>query len=46
MTCSFNLGKVPVSTQLMWFHEFDVENRATGDAGFLNISFPLSVSHQ
>ena len=34
MTYSFSLGKLPVSTQWMWFHEFDVENRATGNAGF------------
>jgi len=46
MTYSFSLGKLPVSTQWMWFHEFDVENRATGDAGFLNVSLPLSVGHQ
>src|SRR5262245_14443493 len=45
MTYSFNLGKLPVSTQWMSFHEFDVENRAAGDAGFLNVSFPLSVGH-
>jgi hypothetical protein len=46
MTYSFNLGKIPVSTQWMWFHEFDVENRATGDAAFLNVSLPLSSGHQ
>ena len=35
MTYSFNLAKIPVSTQWSYFHEFDVENRATGDVGML-----------
>jgi hypothetical protein len=43
LTYSFQLGKVPVSTQWSYFHEFDVENRLEGDAGLLTISMPLSV---
>jgi hypothetical protein len=43
MTYSFNLGKIPVSTQWNWYHEFDVENRAKGDAGLLTITVPLSA---
>jgi hypothetical protein len=41
MTYTFICGKTPVSTQLEWMHEFDVENRAEGDSGFLNITIPL-----
>jgi hypothetical protein len=44
MTYNFNLGKIPVSTQLLWTHDFDVENRLKGDLGLLTISFPLSGS--
>jgi len=40
---SFQLGKIPVSTQWSYFHEFDVKNRVEGDAGLLTISMPLSV---
>ena len=42
LTYSFALGKIPVSTQWTYFHEFDVENRVEGDAGLLTISMPLS----
>jgi hypothetical protein len=38
---SFTLGKIPVSTQWTYFHEFDVENRIEGDVGLLTISMPL-----
>ncbi len=44
LTYTFECGKIPVTTQLEYMHEFDVENRAEGDVGLLNISFPLSVS--
>jgi hypothetical protein len=43
ITYTFLCGKIPVSTELKYFHEFDVENRLTGDAGFLNVTLPLSV---
>jgi hypothetical protein len=45
MTYSFNLGKIPISTQWSYFHEFDVENRAVGEnIGLLTVSVPLSVA--
>ena len=44
MTYNFKVGKIPVSSQLMWTHDFDVENRLKGDLGLLTISFPLSGS--
>jgi hypothetical protein len=44
VTYSFNLGKIPVSTQWMWTHDFDVENRLEGDVGLLTVSMPLSVA--
>ena len=43
-TYTFMCGKIPVSTQLEWLHEFDIENRAEGDMGMLNITVPLSVT--
>jgi hypothetical protein len=43
VTYTFMCGKIPVSTELKYFREFDVENRLTGDAGFLNVTMPLSV---
>jgi len=45
VTYTFMCGKIPVSTELKYFREFDVENRLTGDAGFLNVTVPLSVDH-
>ena len=39
---SFNLGTTHVSGNLRYFHEFDVENRLEGDAGYLNFVIPLS----
>ena len=44
VTYSFLLGKIPVSTQWSWLHEFDVENRLEGDVGLLTVSMPLSVA--
>ncbi len=41
---NFELCKIPVSTSLKYFHEFDVENRLEGDSGFLTVTMPLSVS--
>jgi len=41
LTYDFALGKIPVSTQWSYFHEFDVENRLEGDAGVLTIVVPL-----
>jgi hypothetical protein len=44
VTYSLNLGKIPVSTQWMWTHDFNVENRLEGDLGLLTVSMPLSVA--
>ena len=38
---TFMLDKIPVSTNLRYFHEFDVKNRLEGEAGFLNVAIPL-----
>lgn len=46
MTYNFNLGKLPISTQLIWMHEFNVENRLEGNLGLLTVSLPLSVRGQ
>jgi hypothetical protein len=43
-TYNFNLRKLPVSTQLSWMHDFDVENRLEGNLGMFTISMPLSVA--
>jgi hypothetical protein len=45
VTYTFLCGKIPVSTEVKYFHEFDVENRVQGDAGFVTVSLPLSVGH-
>jgi len=42
---NFQAGNVPVSTRLKYFHEFDVKNRAEGDALFLTLSMPISISN-
>lgn len=39
---SFMLGTLPVSGSVKYFHEFAVENRLEGDAGYLNFMIPLS----
>jgi hypothetical protein len=44
VTYSFNLGKLPVSTQWMWTHDFNVENRLEGNLAVLTVSIPLSVA--
>ena len=41
---NFKAGDVPISARIKYFHEFAVENRAEGDAVFLTISMPLSVT--
>jgi hypothetical protein len=43
---NFMLGKIPVSTSLKYFHEFDVVNRLQGDLGFVTVTMPLSVAGQ
>lgn len=41
---TFMAGELPISTRLKYFHEFNVENRAGGDAVFLTLSMPLSIT--
>lgn len=41
---NFKVGETPVSARLKYFHEFGVKNRAEGDAVFLTISMPLSIT--
>lgn len=41
---NFKAGEIPVSARLKYFNEFAGENRAEGDAVFLTISMPLSIT--
>lgn len=41
---NFKVGETPVSARLKYFHEFSARNRAEGDAVFLTISMPLSIT--
>lgn len=40
---NFQLGKLPVSTRLKYYHEFDATNRLEGDAGYFTVAMPLWV---
>lgn len=44
MNLNFQVGKIPVSANLKYFREFDVENRLEGDAGYLTLTMPLSIA--
>jgi hypothetical protein len=46
MSTTFMLGPIPVATSLQYYHEFNVENRLEGDAGWLTITIPLWVPDQ
>lgn len=41
---SFNLGAVPVSTNIKFMREFDATNRLEGNVGFVNFVVPLSAA--
>lgn len=41
---TFNVGATPVSTRVKYFREFETRNRASGDAVFLNVTVPLSIT--
>lgn len=41
---NFEVNKLPVSTRIKYFHEFAAENRVEGDAVFLTVSVPLSIT--
>lgn len=36
-------GEIPISLSGRWFHEFDTENRVSGDSVFATLSMPLFV---
>jgi hypothetical protein len=40
---TFEVGKLPISTRLKIYREFDVQNRFEGTAGFLTVSVPLAA---
>jgi hypothetical protein len=40
---TFHAGKVPIMTNLRYYHELDVQNRLKGDIAVLSIAIPLSV---
>ena len=46
MNLKLQLGQIPVSAALRYFREFEVRNRLEGDAGYANITIPLSVAGQ
>lgn len=41
---NFKAGELPISARVKYFHEFAARNRAEGDAVFLTISMPLSIT--
>jgi hypothetical protein len=40
---TFEIGKLPVSTRLKVFREFDAVNHLEGTAGFFTVSLPLAI---
>lgn len=42
MMYTFMCGQTPITTQLEYMREFDVENRAEGNVGLLTLTMPLS----
>ncbi|MGL4260023.1 MAG: SphA family protein [Afipia sp.] len=40
---TFEVGKLPISTRIKVYREFDVKNRMEGTAGFFTVSLPLAV---
>ena len=43
---TFQVGPVPVSVSLRYYHEFNAKNRLEGDAGWLTATIPLWVPGQ
>lgn len=41
---TFKAGELPISARIKYFHEFGAENRAEGNAVFLSVSMPLSIT--
>ncbi len=40
----FQLGQLPVSTRVRYYHELESENRLKGDAAYFSVSLPLWVA--
>jgi len=40
---TFEVGKLPISTRIKVYREFDVQNRMEGTAGFFTVSLPLAL---
>src|SRR5258706_3872531 len=40
---SFEVGKLPISTRIRVFREFDVQNRFEGTAGYFTVSLPVGI---
>lgn len=40
---TFEVGKLPISTRIKVYREFDVQNRMEGTAGYFTVSLPLGV---
>ncbi len=43
MGYTFHVGKAPISLNLRYYHELDVENRLSGDIGVVSLAMPLWV---
>lgn len=41
---NFDLGGIPVTTNLKYFREFEAKNRLEGDAGYVTVTMPLSLA--
>jgi hypothetical protein len=41
---TFQLGQIPVATNLKYLKEFNVKNRLEGDVGMFTLTVPLSVT--
>jgi hypothetical protein len=40
---TFEVGKLPISTRIKVYREFDVQNRMEGTAGFLTVALPIGL---
>jgi hypothetical protein len=40
---TFELGKIPVSTRLRVYREFETQNRMEGTAGYFTVSLPIAI---
>ena len=43
---TFMAGQTPIATNLRYFHEFDVENRLSGEAFFLVVTVPVTSASE